>query len=243
MANKFYVDGLTVEQILAMDPADMARLNKREISRALRTVSLAANKRIDRLTQYAKKTKHGYIPNPKGGKSIAVDALNWVSSDATKKLKFGVRRSDNRNQMIAQIGKIRQFMNMKTSTVTGAVSVRKAREKNIFGKTREQMARGKTEKQKQGIYKNMQQMYNNIWEGYHKYRELKNQDPHAYYEDSMQVLQLIGQKVMAGESGEMAMTLVSAEVFNEMNDRYEETQEAWNTAFGDDFTDFGNFNV
>jgi hypothetical protein len=239
MANKFYVDGLTVEQILALDPADMAKLNKREISRALRTVSLAANKRIEKLEKYAKKTKHGYIPNPKGGKSIATDALNWVSSDGTTKPKFGVRRSENRNQMIAQIGKVRQFMNMKTSTVTGAVQVRKAREKNIFGKTREQMARGKTEKQKQAIYKNMQQMYDSIWSAYHKYRELKNQDPHAYYEDSMSVLSMLGQNVTSGISEDEAV----ANAVREMETQYEEKQQEYNDLFGDDFTDFGNFDV
>lgn len=239
MSKPFYVDGLTVEQILNMDPAEMAKLNKREISRALRTVSLAANKRIEKLEKYAKKTKHGYIPNPKGGKSIAVDALNWVSSDATAKAKFGVRRADNRNQMIAQIGKVRQFMNMKTSTVTGAVNVRKAREKNLFGKTREQMARGKTERQKQAIYKNMQQMYNTIWGAYHKYRELKGQDPHAYYEDSMQVLSLLGQAITSGMSDEEAVQMA----VREMEVQYEEQQAEYNDLFGDDFTDFGNFNV
>ena len=239
MSKPFYVDGLTVDQILSMDPAEMAKLNKREISRALRTVSLAANKRIEKLEKYAKKTKHGYIPNPKGGKSIAVDALNWVSSDATVKPKFGVRRSDNRNQMVKQIGKVRQFMAMKTSTVTGAVNVRKAREKNIFGKTREQLARGKSERQKQAIYKNLQSMYNTIWSAYHKYRELKGQDPHAYYEDSMSVISMLGQNVTSGLSEDEAIS----NTLNEMSTQYEEQQQAYNDLIGDDFTDFGNFNV
>lgn len=239
MAKKFFVDGMTVEQILAMDPAEMAKLNKRDISRALRTVSLAANKRLEKLEKYAKKTRHGYEPNPKGGKSIAVDALNWVSSDGTAKAKFGVHKADNRNQMIAQIGKVRQFMNMKTSTVTGAVNVRKAREKNLFGKTREQMARGKSPSQKQRIYKNLQQMYDTIWSSYHKYRELKGQDPHAYYEDSMSVLSLLGQNVTSGLSEDEAIK----NTIREMEQQYEEQQANYEDLFGDDFTDFGNFNV
>ena len=237
MANKFFVDGMTVDQILSMDPADMAKLNKRDISRALRTVSLAANKRLEKIEKYAKKTKHGYVPNPKGGKSIAVDALNWVTSDGSAKAKFGVRKAANRNQMIAQIGRVRQFMAMKTSTVTGAVNVRKAREKNLFGKTREQMARGKSEKQKQAIYKNMQQMYDTIWSSYHKYRELKGQDPHAYYEDSMQVLSLLGQKVTSGLPEDEAIV----QVINEMSTQYEEQQMEYNDLFGDDFGEFGKF--
>ena len=237
MANKFFVDGMTVEQILSMDPAQMAKLNKRDISRALRTVSLAANKRLEKLEKYAKKTRHGYVPNPKGGKSIAVDAINWVTSDGTAKARFGVRKEDNRNQMIAQIGRVRQFMAMKTSTVTGAVNVRKARERNLFGKTREQMARGKSEKQKQAIYKNMQQMYDTIWSSYHKYRELKGQDPHAYYEDSMQVLSLLGQKITSGLPEDEAIV----QVINEMSTQYEEQQMEYNDLFGDDFREFGKF--
>ena len=239
MAKKFFVDNMTVEQILSMEPAQMAKLDKRDISRALRTVSLAANKRIDKLQQYAKKTKNGYVPNPKGGKSIAVDALNWVSSDGVIKAKFGVKKSANRNQMIAQIGKVRQFMAMKTSTVTGAVQVRKAREKNIFGKTREQMARGKSPAKKQQIYKNMQQMYDSIWGAYHKYRELKGHDPHAYYEDSMQVLSLLGQCITSGMSEDEAVK----KTIRDMEQQYEEQQMEYNDLFGDDFTDFGNFNV
>lgn len=239
MAKKFYVEGMTVDQILNMDPAAMAKLDKRDISRALRTVALAANKRIDRLTKYAKKTKHGYEQKPSAGKSISVDALNWVSSDGAAKAKFGVRKADNRNQMIAQIGKIRQFMSMKTSTVSGAVAVRKMREKNIFGKTREQMARGKSERQKKTIYKNMQQMYNTIWSAYHKYRELKNQDAHAYYEDSMQVLQLLGQNVTSGAGEDTAIRNTLAD----MTENYEQQQKEYSDLFGDDFTDFGNFNV
>lgn len=239
MAKKFYVEGMTVDQILNMDPAAMAKLDKRDISRALRTVALAANKRIDRLTKYAKKTKHGYEQKPTSGKSISVDALNWVSSDGAAKAKFGVRKADNRNQMIAQIGKIRQFMTMKTSTVSGAVAVRKMREKNIFGKTREQMARGKSDRQKKTIYKNMQQMYNTIWSAYHKYRELKNQDVHAYYEDSMQVLQLLGQNVTSGAAEDTAIRNTLAD----MTENYEQQQKEYSDLFGDDFTDFGNFNV
>lgn len=239
MAKKFYVEGMTVDQILNMDPAAMAKLDKRDISRALRTVALAANKRIARLTKYVKKTKHGYEQKPTSGKSISVDALNWVSSDGAAKAKFGVRKADNRNQMIAQIGKIRQFMNMKTSTVSGAVAVRKMREKNIFGKTREQMARGKSDRQKKTIYKNMQQMYNTIWSAYHKYRELKNQDVHAYYEDSMQVLQLLGQNVTSGAAEDTAIKNTLAD----MTENYEQQQKEYSDLFGDDFTDFGNFNV
>ena len=84
MAKKFYTEGMTVSQILSMDPRELQKLNTREVSRALRTVSLAANKRIARLRQYAKKTPTGYAP--KGANTqIATDALNWVPGTASQK--------------------------------------------------------------------------------------------------------------------------------------------------------------
>lgn len=236
MSKKFYVDGLTVEQILNMDPAQMAKLDKRDISRALRTVSLAANKRIANLEKYAKKTKHGYEQAPRKGKSIAVDALNWVTNDGKTPAKFGVKKAATRNQMLSQISKIRQFMNMKSSTVTGSVKLRKIRERNLFGKTREEAAKGiKGKRAKQQTYKNFQTMYNTVWSAYHKYRELKSQDPHAYHEDSMSVLSLLGQYITSGVSEDEAVS----KAVQEMNKQYEEQQIEYNDLFNDD--NFGIF--
>lgn len=236
MSKKFYVDGLTVEQILNMDPAQMAKLDKRDISRALRTVSLAANKRISNLEKYAKKTKHGYEQAPRKGKSIAVDALNWVTNDGKTPAKFGVKKAATRNQMLSQISKVRQFMNMKSSTVTGSIKLRKIRERNLFGKTREEAAKGiKGKRAKQQTYKNFQTMYNTVWSAYHKYRELKSQDPHAYHEDSMSVLSLLGQYITSGASEDEAVN----KAVQEMSKQYEEQQMEYNDLFNDD--NFGIF--
>ena len=49
MADKFKTEGMTVNEILNLDYETLHSFDKRDISRALRTVSLAANKRIDRL--------------------------------------------------------------------------------------------------------------------------------------------------------------------------------------------------
>ena len=148
MANTFFTDNMTVNEILNLDYQTLHSLNERDISRALRTVSLAANKRITRLTKQARMTKEGYIPKKSAKYNIAVDALNAVTEDGKKKVKFGVKQAANRNEMIKQINEIRKFMNMKTSTVTGAVKVRKEREKRLFGKTREQAGKGLSVKQK-----------------------------------------------------------------------------------------------
>ena len=138
MADSFFTDNMTVNDILNMDYQTLQGLNQRDVSRALRTVSLAANKRMNRLLKQARKTKEGYVPKKSAAYNIAVDALNAVTNDGKKKIKWGVKKASSRNEMLQQIGEIRKFMNMKTSTVKGAVKVRKEREKRLFGKTREQ---------------------------------------------------------------------------------------------------------
>ena len=109
MAAQFYVEGMTTAQILAMTPEELSKLSERDISRALRTVSLAANKRITKLTNQARKTKEGYVPKKSAKYNIALDALNAVTKDGQKKIKFGVKQAKTRNEMIQQIGDIRRF--------------------------------------------------------------------------------------------------------------------------------------
>ena len=237
MAKKFFVEGLTVEQILSMDPSQMAKLDKRDISRALRTVALAANKRINRLLPYAKKTKLGYEPKTNAEKFIAVDALNWVTSDGNSPAKFSVKQVTTRNEMIAQISRIRQFMAMKTSTVTGAVQVRRTREKTLFGKTSEQAGRGKSKRQKAKTKSQYMQMTADVWSSYHKFRELQGQDPHSYYADSDEVLTTIAGKIFTGVPDDEAI----AQTLDKMQQIYEETEAAWEKAFGDDWKNFGTF--
>ena len=235
MAKNFYTEGMTVSQILSMDPREMAKLNTREISRALRTVALAANKRISRLEKYAKKTPTGYAPKG-SGTQIAADALNWVTNNAKQKTKFGVKQAKTRNEMFAQISGIKQFMAMKSSTVSGAVQVRKEREKRLFGKTREQAGRGQSKRQKAKTYAHYQEMNARVWELYYKFMELYGLDPHAVWSGSDEVLSLVGHGVVEGKTDEEIIT----EALNKVKQTYEEQQEEYNSIFEDDFTDFGN---
>ena len=152
MASKksFSVDGLTVDQILNLDADTLNRMSEREMSRALRTASLAANKRINNLLKYAVKRKTGeydkktgkplyHYQEKKTGKAIATDALNYITNDGREKPKFGVG-DKNRNQMYKELARIRDFMKLQTSTVKGAEAVRKRREERILGKSREAYA-------------------------------------------------------------------------------------------------------
>lgn len=236
MAKKFYVEGMTVEQILSMNPREMAKLNTREISRALRTVALAANKRIARLRQYAKKTSTGYVP--KGVKTqIATDALNWVTKNGKLKGPFGVKSAGTRNKMLQQISTIKQFMSMKSSTVSGATALRKEREKKLFGKTREQAGRGQSKRQKSKTYRRFHEMNARVWELYYKFMELNGMDPHAVWEGSDEILTLIGHGVAEGKSEED----IISEALNRVKEAYESQQDEYNQIFGDDWNDFGSF--
>ena len=235
MAKKFYTEGMTVAQILSMDPRELQKLNTREVSRALRTVSLAANKRIARLRQYAKKTPTGYAP--KGANTqIATDALNWVTRNGKSKTKFGVKSASSRNKMLQQISTIKQFMGMKSSTVSGAVALRKEREKKLFGKTREQAGRGQGKRQKAKTYAHFQEMNARVWDLYYKFMEISGMDPHSVWAGSDEILSLVGHGVAEGKSDED----IVSEALSRVKEAYEAQQDEYNKIFGDDFTDFGD---
>lgn len=226
----FYVEGMTVNEILNISPDKLAKLNKRDISRALRTVSLAANKRINRLKSKATKTKEGYIPKTKGSQ-INTSALNWVTNDGHKRTKFGVKKASTRNEMLHQIKIIKQFMEMKTSTISGATEVRKDIERRLFGKTREQAARtAKNKKAKAEIYRRYETMSKDVWSYYRKFLEIKGRDPHSYMSGSDAIIELIGQKVVTGADEETAIQ----SALDMFKSSYEEEQAEYNELFNDD---------
>ena len=57
----FKVEGMTVNEIINLGDDEISRMNARDLSRALRTVSLAANKRIRRLEKKAEKHVKKYV--------------------------------------------------------------------------------------------------------------------------------------------------------------------------------------
>ena len=236
MADSFYTDNMTVNEILNLSNEQISKLNERDVSRALRTVSLAANKRIQRLMQQARKTKDGYVPKKSAKRNIAVDALNAVTNDGKTKVKFGVKSAPTRNKMIEQIGEIRRFMNMQTSTVSGAVKVRKEREKRLFGKTAEQAGRGKTKKEKKEIEKKFSQKVSEAYALFRKYLEYEGlpNSPYMKFAGSDSILNLIGKKIINGDSEEE--TLQAA--INEAESQYIKEQEEWEQATGGDFWEY-----
>lgn len=234
----FYTDGMTVDEILNLGDDILSKLSKRDLSRALRTVSLAANKRVDRLLSNVKKTKTGYKAKTSAKHLIATDALNAITNDGKLSPKFGVGNK-NRNQIYAELARARTFMGYKTSTLKGAEEVRRARDERIMGMTYEQYLKDAKKKLKKHLgkkptkkdikklessaIKTFTDKVSDAYSLFRKYNEMIGVPNYPYrnYYGSTEVLETIGQRTMQGENDDDI--LQAAERVH--NKAYEEQQK------------------
>lgn len=236
----FKVEGMTVKEILALDPDTINNMNERDLSRALRTVSLAANKRINRLRSHAKVSAGvGYIPKNGLENNIATNSLNAVTKDGNIKRKnvFGVKQAiqgeddpkQRINKMRKQLTEIRRFMAAKTSTITGAKQVRQNRERALFGYTTEQAIKGLSNKQKMIKAKKMQKLSSDVYKGFRKYLEYKGipNYPYEHFSGSTGVLTLLRTNIETGDNVEEALkkAIDEEEEIYKMQKRNEPTLE------------------
>lgn len=249
MAKGFYTDGMTVDQILNLGVDVLNKLDERDMSRALRTVSLAANKRIDRLTQNAVLRHNKYVEKKSASHAISTDSLNKLYDEAgqsSKAMRFSVG-DKTRNEMYAELMRAKDFMQLKTSTVKGAEGVRKMRESRLFGTTREDVmkdaekdykkrykaATGKkpTKKQVQKVkveaFAKFQQESSNIWSRFRRIYEI----PYirANY-GSSEVLDVVANRTARGDSEEdiiNALMETAAENYEAEQDMLNEEAEAF----------------
>lgn len=229
MSKPFYIDNMSVQYIINLDNFDevINSMSTRDTSRTLRTLSLAANKRINRLMKQVKKTKDGFVPKKSAAYNIAVDSLNAITNDGKTKVKFGVKSASSRNKMIEQIYEIKKFLTMKTSTIKGAVNVRKEREKRLFGKTTEQAIRkAKTKKGKQAIASDYAAKMSKAYEIFRKYLEYEGlpNSPYIRFAGSESLLNLIGIKTLNGEEPEDVLQAA----IDKADEEYKQQQETWN---------------
>ena len=228
----FYVEGMTTKEILEITPEVLEAMSERDVSRALRTVALAANKRIKRLVKAVKEER-----------PIAQDALRWaIENNSGKSISgklsssktlsevpvFGVKQAVNKSAMVNQIRTIRQLWNIKESTVSGALTVKQRRERMLFGATRQELAAGMSKKDRANFYKRLNRRYDKTWEFYKKYQELQGRDPHSLIEGSAEVLNSIGSKVLSGEKNE---TEIMKEALKAETSIYEDQQAEYNDMF------------
>lgn len=221
----FYVDGMTVQQILEIPPSELAKLNQRDLSRALRTVALAANKRINRLLKETKKTSEGYVPKKTSVKSIATDALNWVTNDGKTPAHFGVKSAKTYNQMSKQFATIRQFMSMQSSTVSGAARLNNLRFKRMFGDNfTKQIKQAKSKTAKQTVLNKFTELSKEGWKAYRRFLELNKYDVHALYEGSESIINFVANLVIDGSDFESAATIA----YSRFTQNYEEQERYQN---------------
>ena len=75
------IDNLTVSDMLSLGNDALIHLSEADMRRLVRTTSLAANKRLNRLMAQAKKSDGQYVPKKSAKYNIATDALNWMVSE------------------------------------------------------------------------------------------------------------------------------------------------------------------
>lgn len=212
----FKVEGMTVSEILALDPDTINRMGERDISRALRTVALAANKRVRRLKAHAELSESGvgYLPKMGNEHNIAVNALNAVTRDGMRtgnpfgvKLIQGETSKDRVNAMRKQISEIRQFMSAKTSKVSGAKEVRQNRERKLYGKTTEDFIKGLSLEERKAVAAKIQQNTSDVYKAFRMYNEHQGipNYPYTNYAGSEAVLELLKTKIDDGASVEEAL--------------------------------------
>ena len=229
MAEKFYIDGMTVNEIMDIDYGIINNMNKRELSRVIRTLSLAANKRVKRLKE--------------NRADIAEDALNWLEDQGYKRKKFG-SKNKTVNEMRQEFLTVRQFLGMKTSTVRGAASTRKNREQRIMGYTREEAVRRERskyisqymenhagrapsyakikEKMNEALEKYLD-MSSDAWRIYRQTLEAEGwpNSPYVKYHGSDEVIALIGKRVASGEDQDSILE----KAMNKFEDEYKKNQD------------------
>lgn len=224
-SKKFFTDDMTAEEIINLGDDILSKLDKRDLQRAVRTTALVANKRLKRLKAQAKHEggfkDSKYVEKVSAKHKIALDALNAITEQGKTAATFGVGKNKSRNELYAELARIRRFLNMKTSTLKGAKAVRQQREKRLFKETREEAlkkarkeytkgykkATGKNPPKKnikkieKAVEKKFAEKPKEVWEVYNKHQELQ----HLQDKSSSAHFKGYGYEKLIEEAGEMIM--------------------------------------
>lgn len=168
-------------------PDDINRMSAKQLSDAVAYMARQANKRVENLK------KHGY-KTPVYGESGAKIGTKWVNKKTSPGLDFNAIQNLNKSfghvNQFTNIGRLRSeyirvqgFLNAKSSTVAGAIELRKKKERALFGATRGELVAKENRKRKkkgegpmtkaarQTMISNMDEFMSSVYENYHKWRE------------------------------------------------------------------------
>ena len=184
----FYTDNMTIEQIMALGDDTLRAMSKRDISRAVRTLSLAANKRLKRLSNHAIKSvdqKTGdVVYTEKGNKGIDFEALYSNTDEKGNLKKFGVGRSKDVHigTIKAEFERARNFLKAPSTKIPGAIKLRQKRERQVFGKTREEITKGMSKAEAEEMSEEMKEIIREAFKGLHEWKE-QSQNASKYDKD------------------------------------------------------------
>ena len=191
----FKAEGMTVQEIIDLGDDEISRMNARDLSRALRTVSLAANKRIRRLEKKAEKHVNDF--GDVQYVDVSGQGIDFESLYAVGERKFGLGKGKHdRGDIYKEFARVRNFMNSKSTTISGAIELRKKRERQLFGKTSEEMFEGVSAAERDLMQANMKDMMSDIYSEYHRWREEYAIEGGYTKEKGRRVLKMFGRRVM-----------------------------------------------
>ena len=215
----FAVEGMTVDQIINLGDDVISKMNQRDLSRALRTATLAANKRLNRLLKKAEVTTNemGDVKYT----DISGQGLDFEALYATGGKKFGLGKGKHqRSEIYKEFAKVRNFLNAGSTTISGAIELRKKRERQLFGNTREELY-GKLPPAEAALMETeMKDIMSDIYSEFHRWKEEYQIEGGYNKELGKRVLKMFGRRTMKGMSAEDAR----AEIEDYYDKKYE-TQE------------------
>ena len=226
--NPFFTEGMTIEEIMQLGDDTLRKLEERDISRAVRTLSLAANKRFNRLLSRAEviTNAEGKVDKfveraDKRGKAYGLDfnALqgytSYIESTSSGKVKpFGVTNVKVEKgdpgyvgALKAEFTRVRNFLQAPSTTVEGATDLRKQKELELFGQTREQkiqqmLDEGSSAEDIKNMLNARNDFMSDVYEIYHKWREIYATMGTYEKEEGKKMLREIGRMMDYGRSGE-----------------------------------------
>lgn len=191
----FMVEGMTVSEILNLGDDTFNAMSRRDLSRALRTVALAANKRLKRLQDKAEISvnEHGDVTYTDiSGLGIDFEALYFTGGK-----KFGLGKGKHkRSEIQKEFARVRGFMNAPSTTIAGAVELRKKRERQLFGQTRESLYANVAPAEAALIEAEMKDVMTNIYSEFHRWKEEYQMEGGYNKELGKRVLRMFGRRVM-----------------------------------------------
>ena len=243
----FYTDNMTIQEIMALGDDTIRKMNKRDISRAVRTLALAANKRIARLSKHAIKTvdqKTGDVTyTEKGNLGLDFEAL-YVNTDTQGNLKkFGVGRSKNVTigEIKAEFEKVRSFLQAPSTKIPGSIALRQKREKQVFGKTREELTKGMSKAEAAEMTEEMKDIMRDAFKGLHEWKEQSQNASRYDKEMGKRIIRMFQRRLSKGMDVETARGSIDKYYDKKYEQKeetaqqveYEQDVDFWNSISGD----------